>query len=311
MKKKIIIITTTLVALILLAIFICYKKGLIFNNKTIEDNFTYTPPTYEICDENSCIYLLGSIHIGDDKVTKFNNNIIDYYNKSKYLAVELDIQNIDIMTTIKDYMLESGKTIDDIISEDLKEKLTLFLEEKNSLYTYELIKMFKLGFINSYISTLPTMELGMTESGVDNYFLTLAHENNKEIIELETYEEQMALLLNNSNEFYISQINESIDNYENLKKSLKELYNAYINEDKEKLIELLAEDTSDTENYTEEEKEYIKAMYDDRNIKMVENVEKFLSEDKEVFMVVGSAHVIGENGILDLLQNKNYKIKTI
>lgn len=52
-------------------------------------------------------------------------------------------------------------------------------------------------------------------------------------------------------------------------------------------------------------------MYDDRNIKMVENVEKFLSEDKEVFMVVGSAHVIGENGILDLLQNKNYKIKTI
>ena len=180
------------------------------------------------------------------------------------------------------------------------------------MYTYTLLSKFKLGFINSYISLLATTELNMTESGVDNYFLTLAHEENKEIISLETYEEQMDLILNYSDEIYINQINESIDNYEEMKKSLKELYQSYINEDIKKLEELINEDSSvEEDNYTLEEKEYIKAMYSDRNIKMANNIEQFLSENKEVFMIVGAAHVLGDDGIVDLLQNKNYKIELV
>lgn len=308
MKKKI-IIPILLIILISVILFICYKEGLIFTSKNI-DNFKYTPPTYEICDENSCIYLLGSIHIGDEKVTKFNDNILDYYNKSKYLAVELDIQNIDVTSSINDYMLDYGDTIDDKITLELKEKLNQFLQDKNSLYSYNILNKFKLGFINSYISLIATMELNMTESGVDDYFLTLAHNENKEIIELETYEEQMNLLLNYSDEIYIKQINDSIDNYDNIKNSLKELYESYVNEDYETLKKLLSEDLS-IDNRTEEEIEYTKAMYDDRNINMAESIEKFLSEDKEVFMIVGAAHVLGQNGIIDLLQNKNYKINIV
>jgi len=209
------------------------------------------------------------------------------------------------------YFLDFNETIDDLITEDLKNKITKFLDEKNSMYTYELLSKFKLGFISSYISMIATTELNMTESGVDNYFLTLAHNESKEIIELETYEEQMNLILNFNDQIYIDQINDSIDNYEEMKSSLKELYNAYINEDEEKLKELINNDSSDDNDYTEEEIKYTKAMYDDRNIKMAQNLEKFLSEDKEVFMIVGAAHVLGENGILDLIQNKNYKINTI
>ncbi len=310
MKKKITIISIITITLILIALFICYQKGYLFQPK--EEDFKYSPPTYEICDEDSCIYLLGSIHIGDDKVTHFNNSIKEYYNKSKYLAVELDIQEIDVTSTIDDYLLENGETIDNKISEELKNKIINFLENKNSMYTYTLLSKFKLGFINSYISLLATTELNMTESGVDNYFLTLAHEENKEIISLETYEEQMDLILNYSDEIYINQINESIDNYEEMKKSLKELYQSYINEDIKKLEELINEDSSvEEDNYTLEEKEYIKAMYSDRNIKMANNIEQFLSENKEVFMIVGAAHVLGDDGIVDLLQNKNYKIELV
>lgn len=52
-------------------------------------------------------------------------------------------------------------------------------------------------------------------------------------------------------------------------------------------------------------------MYSDRNIKMANNIEQFLNENKEVFMIVGAAHVLGEGGIVDLLQNKNYKIELV
>lgn len=302
MKKRIIIglgIITTMIIIL-----ISYKVAYSDKNKK---EFEYSPPTYEICDENSCVYLLGSIHVGDDKVTKIKEEIIENYNKSKYLAVELDIQNIDIYTTIQDYLLDNGETIDEKITDELKEKLINFLEDKNSMYTYDMLNKFKLGFINSYITLLATMEMNMQESGVDNHFLTLAHEENKEIIELETYEEQKNLLLNYDDEIYIKQIEESIDNYEEIKKELIKLYESYINEDKKELEKLINGENEERE-YTQKEKEYMEEMYDKRNEKMTEKVEKFLEEDKEVFIIVGAAHVIGNNGIIDLIKNKNYKI---
>ena len=51
-------------------------------------------------------------------------------------------------------------------------------------------------------------------------------------------------------------------------------------------------------------------MYDNRNIKMSKRIEEFLLNDDRVFMVVGCAHVIGDNGIIDLLDGK-YQISRV
>ena len=63
MKKKIIITISTLliILIITLGIYIAYDNGYILQKE--ENHKTYIPITYEICDDNSCIYLLGSIHI--------------------------------------------------------------------------------------------------------------------------------------------------------------------------------------------------------------------------------------------------------
>ena len=152
------------------------------------------------------------------------------------------------------------------------------------------------------------MELNLINSGVDEYFLTLAHNEEKPIIELETYEEQMSLLLDYSNEFFINQINETIDNYEEGKKELKLLYEEYLKANKTKLEELLKEE----ENFnTEEERDYQNKLLYDRNQKMAIKIEEFLEKDEDVFMIVGLAHVIGEKGIIDLLEEKDYKIRII
>jgi uncharacterized protein YbaP (TraB family) len=45
-----------------------------------------------------------------------------------------------------------------------------------------------------------------------------------------------------------------------------------------------------------------------RNHKMVEKIEGFLKSDNNYFVVVGSGHVVGKEGIISLLREKGYAI---
>ena len=301
-NKKIEIVFVTILGLLLIII-----STLKINEKEkikTEKEFSYTPLMYQICDDDSCIYLLGSIHMGDDRVNKLSDVIIDAYNKSDYLAVELDVN--DISLNIKDFMLEDG-IITDYISNELNEKLIEF-SKNHPLFPYDTLKYLKLGYIYDYMSLVPYLEEGYKTEGVDSYFINLAYDDDKEIISLEKYEDQLNLLLNYSDDFYIKQLEELIDNYEEAKDLSIKLYDAYLSSNEQELKELINEDTN--ELVTEEEQQYIKEMLETRNTNMTNKIEEFLESNKKVFMTVGCAHVIGNNGIIELLSN-NYKITKI
>ena len=277
---------------IFLVLLTCLLIFILFNNSNNE--FSFTPISYKICDDDSCIYLVGSIHMGDERVSKFSKKIIDAYNKSNKLVVELDISNINI--DVSQFMLENG-SIDNYISDELNQKLISFSNE-HLLFPLDTLKYMKLGYIYDYLSLLPYLEEGYINDGVDNYFISKAKEDNKEIVSLETYEDQLNLLLSYTDEFYIENINYVLDNYDEVKKESINLFNAYLSGNIEKLENIIKAEKDN------EDQEYVKNMYDNRNIKMSKRIEEFLLNDDRVFMVVGCAHVIGDNGIIDLLDGK-------
>lgn len=305
MKKRYIVFVVLFIG-VLLTIF------LIVNNKSKEEEkeptneFSYTPLAYKICDNDSCMHLMGSIHVGDNRVTKFDKIITDIYEGSDYLAVEVDTTDVTVDENM--FLLESG-TIDDLVNDEVKEKLVNF-SSKHILFPYDSVKIFTLGYIQNYISLLPTIESGLTSGGVDEYFLKLAHKDNKNIISLETYESQLAFFTDYSNDFYIKQIVYAIDNYDEQKQMMKDLYEAYLSGDKNKIEKILETEEEDIE-ITEEDERYNQAMLYDRNESMTENVRRFLNENKNVFMIVGEAHVFGEGGIIDLLKDENYTISIV
>ena len=300
-KAYVIVLGIILITLSLVTIF--YNQN--DKDEIEKEEFSYTPLLYKICDYDSCIHLLGSIHVGDDRVTKFNDAIIDIYEKSEYLAVEVDTTNISIS---EDMFLLHDETIDDLVNDETKSKLEDFAS-KHLFFPYDSLKIFSLGYIQNYLSLLPAIELGLLSSGVDDYFLKLASRDNKEIISIETYESQLAFFTDYSNEFYIRQIEYAIDNYEQEKELMKELYETYLTGDKEKIETILSME-EDIES-TEEEERYTQAMIYDRNILMTSNVQKFLEENQNVFMIVGTAHVLGDGGIIDLLKDKDYEISIV
>jgi len=55
---------------------------------------------------------------------------------------------------------------------------------------------------------------------------------------------------------------------------------------------------------------YVK-LIESRNFDMVKKIENAIAKDKSAFVVVGAGHIVGENGLVDLLRKDGYKLTAI
>lgn len=307
MKRKSIFLIITIFTLIVFSA--CGKKEIVKEDNEI------TPLFYKISDKNNTtIYLLGSIHAADDTIYPLNDTIMNSFNDSDYLAVEVDTlslqNNFDLSLKLAEKMMyNDSTTIKNHIGDELYNKMVNFLKEKKSYSS--LYDNYKPVFFESLFENLIINDAKLkSESGIDMYFLSLASENNKKILEVESAEFQYNLLLNTPLELDKIMIEEYIDNYDLNVSQMKDLYELWKKGDKEQLENILI--NSESQNVTEEEKKlmenYNQSLIIDRNYGMANVLENYFEKKQNVFCVVGLGHVIGDEGIINLLQKRGYDV---
>lgn len=285
-----------------------------------------TPLMYKVTKEGSdnVMYLFGSMHTVNFDDFDLPKYVMDAYKESDYLAVEVDINKYmedeeKIQQLAMDMMYMDGTTIKDHIDEELYTKIINFLKEKK-LYN-QAYESFKLYGIESLITSQVTKDAGLNENdGIDTYLLDLAKKENKEILEVETFDFQMKLLFEAPDKYYEISILSSIDEYEKSVNSLKELYSAWKKGDVEALEKLTKGDEvteEDIEKYklTQEEMKEIEtfsnAMLKDRNVGMKNKFNEYFNGNKKVFYMVSAAHLIGDDGLASLLEKEGYKVTRV
>jgi uncharacterized protein YbaP (TraB family) len=151
---------------------------------------------------------------------------------------------------------------------------------------------------------------------IDLELLINAHEAKKNVMELETVEEQESLVKECSLE-YGKNINSKLFklpiNEEQMTKEELKFYNEFEEIDKLKGI---AHKTSDEElinrisryGYSDE---FYKRINDERNEPMVEKIDSYLQTKGKHFIAVGSAHTVSEAGIVNLLRKKGWVLQKI
>lgn len=290
------------------------------DNSNIEENKKeqITPLMYEITKDGSDnkIYLFGSMHMVNLEEFDFPKYITEAYNSSKYLACEFDTiaykEKMDVAKEIDMFLYKDGSTVKKHMSEENYNKMIEFLKEK---YFYnETLDYYNLFFFESLVTQVILQNSELSNGiAVDEYFLNKAKEDNKTILEIESYEEQYNIIGNFPDRFYEMSIMESIDNYDEQIKSLSELYNSWKYGDAEKIIDESV--VSEEDNYTEEEikliEDYNKALLDDRNINMADKLEIYFNSNYDTFYMVGVAHLVGDKGIANILEQRGYNVKRI
>jgi uncharacterized protein YbaP (TraB family) len=56
---------------------------------------------------------------------------------------------------------------------------------------------------------------------------------------------------------------------------------------------------------------YYEGALNERNIDMAEKIEEFLADDEIYFIVVGAAHLVGEKGLVNILDERGYLIEQL
>jgi len=271
------------------------------------------------------IYLFGSIHVGGEGLYPLPDEIMLAYNNSDTLAVEFD--TTDMLTSIvtqiavaRRMMYPEGDDITQHLSEETYELAVDFLT-KNGQYSAVNDK-YNIFFWSSLVDgiTVKLSELD-ANTGIDSYFLSKAHEDGKEILDVESLEFQLDLLSGQPDKLQDYMLRSSIMYMDVSIDSLLSTFDAYRRGDEEALTNLLFSDSGDygLDDLPKEEaaeltrmiEDYTYDMYTARNTAMAERAETYLEEDRRVFYVVGAAHMLGEDGIVKLLRDAGYTVTQI
>ncbi|MEQ6354851.1 TraB/GumN family protein [Lysinibacillus sp. M3] len=264
-------------------------------------------------DEDTTVYLLGSIHLGTPDLYPFDQKLVKAFDKADALLVEaniLDTKGLDYYA--KKAMYSDGTTLKDAVAPETYAKL----EKVAKLYNLpmEQLTLQKPWTLSSTLAMLSTdNSFGMTPQemamhGIDMYFLLNADLQKKPVIELEGMKAQVDMfdaLSPEAQEQSLVAVLDSIINpsEENQSKVLQEWFTSW----KQGNVEEFAKSFQSMEGGTSEYNEMLFGVRDEQMAKKIMNV---LEEKKGTyFVVVGSGHFLGEKSIRYHLEKDGYKVK--
>ncbi len=263
---------------------------------------------WEVKSDTTTVFVHGSIHFAKPEMYPLPKAIENSFAQSENLVVELDPVNMD-QQKMKKILMEKGmyagnKTVRDDLTKEVFQMLSSYL--KKNLIPLEKMQKMRPGLLAVTISTAQIMKMGfLPQFGIDMYFALKASQSGKDIIELETMEQQLGLLLNMPDENLFLKF--TLKDMEESKKLFNKIITLWQDGDAQGMNELLIEPY---ENDPELEL-IIEELFFARNDKMTEKIKGFLKTGQKYFVVVGAGHLIGDKGIINQLKKSGYRVRQL
>ncbi len=288
-----------------------------------------TPLFYHVTGEDgSEMWLLGTIHIGDERTAYLPQEIYDAFEASDALAVEFN------MNAYEENMDEDEDYAEDITSLYYYDDDSETKEHLNEEVYEASIQMLKclgqyhmnIDYLKPFVwesSITGTLKDGgrrlFSEKGVDQRFLDLAEEAGKEILDVESAESQTSMFSSFSDALQEQLLKEALSySRSEYNTEIMELFELWCSGDEEALRKYINEEETEEEStseMTEEEKvlyeEYENAMSTERDINMIEVAKEYLASGKTVFYAVGLAHLLADDGLVDGLRAAGYTVELV
>jgi uncharacterized protein YbaP (TraB family) len=263
---------------------------------------------WKATSDTATVYLVGSIHLGLPKMYPLPKEMEEAFTKSDILVVEIDMNKMDQGKMLEMVMKKGIYTPPDSLPEKLSKEGAKSLHEavtKLGLPETAFDQM-KPWLAEMSLTMMAAMKDGFQEDkGIDKYFLTKAAEAKKPVEELESADFQLNMLSGIEEAKQIKMLEISLKEHKEHMDDLRNIADAWIAGDADGMADLMTRDDKKHPEFAD----FTKAMLEDRNGPMAEKAEKYLKGNKTVFIVVGAAHLVGDKGIVKILQDKKYKVE--
>ncbi len=262
---------------------------------------------WQVRSDSAVVTMMGSVHFGREDFYPLAPVIEQAYEEADALAVEVDALDPAKAAAVATLMMTAGmmpqgRTLEDVLPDSTVARIQEALGPQQALWA--MYRSLKPAFLALVLATGGYQELGLDpQLGLETHFLGKAR-GAKEIIELETIEQQMALFTGLDEAMGLALLNDTLDQLGTMGEILEELVEAWQAGNVAKVDAIMAEQVGEDPAMVA----FYRKLLDDRNVKMAEAVGGLLAGDRDVFVLVGAGHFGGEMGIIRLLEQKGWSI---
>ena len=251
------------------------------------------------------VYLLGSVHLLRRQDHPLPERIDDVYEDAETLYMELDMDAIDpvaMQAAVNRLgVLADGTTLEDLMGPeryadalaaataiDIPLELLNQSEPWLAAITIEQMILARIGFNPQY--------------GVELYFTAKATEDDKPLFGFETIDEQLAFLDGLSMEAQLDLLMQTLEEAQDVDTLMNEMIRAWRLGDTNYLeSEMLAELRAYPELHAR--------IVTERNERWVDQIEALLDDDDDYLVIVGALHLVGEEGVPQLLEARGVAVR--
>jgi uncharacterized protein len=255
-------------------------------------------PLWELHGKHNTVYLLGSIHVlrpGDYPLPQV---ILDAYGSANSLLMEIDLAKLDTAQIQTELLagatLPQGQSLRRILgakayacADALARALGVELSALDGYAPW---------FVAEAISEHQLAALGFeAESGVEMYFVERARSDGKSVAGFETVHDQISLFQSMTLGAQAQYLLASLEEAHELPQEADAMVHAWQRGDAAWFeTEIKQEFGKDPALY--------KTMLTVRNRKWLPRIEALLNADQNYLIIVGTGHLVGRDGVVDLLK---------
>lgn len=256
---------------------------------------------WKVVSDGGEVYLLGSIHLAKPDLYPLDERIEEAFRATDNIVVEVDIGKGDVAEqqamAMQMGMYTDGTTVKDHLSPEAFAKFEAFLEERG--LPLAVFQVFRPWMSAATLQVLEMQRVGFdAEIGIERHFLRQAEQLGKPVHELETADFQLRMLAEMPGDQQELFLISTIDEYASFAERIDEMIASWQAGDVTVLESMLLKDY--------EEKPEMRSLYQriliDRNVGMSEKITGMLEGGGKWFVIVGAAHLVGEQGLVELLR---------
>ncbi|PLX88554.1 MAG: hypothetical protein C0614_02415 [Desulfuromonas sp.] len=255
----------------------------------------------------STVYLVGSIHLLNQQSYPLPQIYDRIFSESQNIAFETDLEQIQSPAVQQRLLLAAsfkpGNSLKTVLATETYGKLKRYLDGQG--LSIENLGGLKPWMLCLTLSVIEMQKLGFSpQFGLDKHFMERAKRQGKIILQMESVDDHLGTLIGLDALDQNVLVEQTLRDLQKVSTLFNDMVTAWRLGDAEKLDRLI-------NGSMRAEPELKELLLDRRNRKWSVKVESLLKMKQTAMVVVGAAHLAGAGSVVELLQQKGYRVSQL
>ncbi len=278
--------------------------ALVLSFPVVGDDSGHPLSMWQLDGQTNRVYLLGSIHLLRESDHPLPSAIFDAYADAESLIMELDMDDMDPvegqLLANELGLIQDTRTLADLMGPALYAEAM----EKSAAIEIPLgmLDRAEPWYAAMNVELMLLMRMGFNPAhGIETHLLELARQDGKEIEGFETMRQQFEFLDGLSDDAQREMLMQALEEGATMNQMMNDMIDAWRIGD---IAFMKTNLLSEMEKYPE----LNRVIVTDRNRNWADRIEELLDDQDDYLIVVGTLHLIGDQGVPALLDARGHKV---